>query len=228
MTAAKLAFNYPLCLNLVGRLVTVVGAGTVGRRKLAGLLQSGAKVRLIDPVLAENPCNKEGVESFARSFASGDLADSTLVFACTGSSEVNERVCEEARQAGIFCCCASDPECGDFILPAVLRRDPLSLSVSTGGGSPALAVRIRDRLAEHVPDSWGIAVAILAAVRQKWLTEKDEEKYNPQVLLSIWETELIPAIERFDSRAVEGILQKNFGEAFSLAALNIKLPEGMP
>jgi len=141
---------------------------------------------------------------------------------------VNRQVVEEARRQKIFCLSASDPDQGDFTLPCVLRRGPLTLTVATDGGSPGLAILIRDRLAEEVPDSWGLAVEIIAAVRQKWLTDKAEGKYNQQVLRSFWETKLVPAIEQNDVRGIDQLLQETFGEAFSLAELDIRLPEGMP
>ena len=220
-------FACPLFLNLKDRLVVVVGAGVVGRRKLAGLLQAGARVRLIDPQVGEDPCYGSGVETLARTFKSGDLADSVLVFACSSSREVNRQVVAEARRMKIFCMSASEPEHGDFISPAVLRRGSLVLAVTTGGGSPVMAAHIRDRLAEQVPDSWGVAVEIIAAVRQKWLTDQVEDKYNQQVLRSFWETQLVPAVEQGDAREIDRLLQETFGEAFSLARLNIQVPEGM-
>lgn len=222
------SFNYPLFLDLKDRLVVVVGAGEVGRRKLAGLLQVGARVRLIDPLLDEKSLKKPGVELLTRKFESGDLTDAVLVFACTNSQQTNHQVLAVARRLKIFCSSAGEPEAGDFILPAVLRRGSLAVAVATGGGSPAMAVQIRDQLADHIPDSWGIAVEIIAAVRQKWLTDRADGKYNQWVLRSFWERELVPAIAKGDVRTVDRLLRETFGDAFSLANLKIQLPEGMP
>ena len=221
-------FLFPLCLSLKNRLVVLVGAGEVGRRKLAGLLQSGARVRLVDPLLKENPLNDQRVENLAREFRSGDLADSVLAFACSSDLLVNRQVVEEAQRQKIFCLSATDPGQGDFALPSVLRRGALTVAVSTGGGSPGLAALIRDRLDDQIPDSWGVAVEIVAAVRQKWLTEKTEGKYNQQVLRNFWETLLVPAIEEKNTQLIDQLLRETFGEAFSLADLKIHLPEGMP
>ena len=224
----KAAFNYPLFINLENRLVVIVGAGEVGRRKLAGLLQIGAQVRLIDPRMSEEITNLPGVETLKRNFGVGDLANSVLVFACTDSPEVNRLVVKEAQRRKIFCSSVDNPDRGDFILPAILRRGPLTLAISTAGGSPALAAQIRDRLAEEVHDSWGIAVEIIAAVRRKWLTEEVGDQYNQQILRSFWERKLIPAIEKNDHQTIDRLLRETFGEAFSLASLKIRLPEGMP
>ncbi len=220
--------SYPIFLNLAKRLVVVVGAGPIGRRKLAGLLQNGARVRLIDPCLVDESFENQAVEVLPRGFMAGDLAGAELVFACTNQPELNRQVVVEARRRGLFCCSATDPAEGDFFLPAVHCCGPLQLAVSTGGGSPAMAAQIRDRLAEQLPDSWGLAVEIIAAVRRKWLTEKSPNKYNQQVLRKFWEEQLVPALEAADKAAVDRLLQETFGEDYSLAMLDIQRPEGMP
>ncbi|HEY5673125.1 MAG TPA: bifunctional precorrin-2 dehydrogenase/sirohydrochlorin ferrochelatase [Malonomonas sp.] len=227
--SAKIArFDYPVFLNLKQRQVVIVGAGPVGRRKLAGLLQTGALIKLIDPCLVDRPCLESGVETLARKFESGDLAGAALVFACTNRSEVNSLVAEEALRRKIFCCCSEQPTQGDFFLPALLRRGPLSVAVSTGGGSPALASLLRDQLAQQVPDSWGLGVEIIAAVRRKWLTEKLPSQYTQQVLRNFWEDQLLPTLARGDAEAVDRLLRETFGENFTLAQLQIHLPEGLP
>ena len=228
MAVDTVRFDYPIILNLRARLVVVVGAGVVGRRKLAGLLQSGAQVRLVDPCLAGQSSPDAAVEAIARKFQAGDLAGAALVFACTDQSEVNQAVVAEARRRGIFCSSSQQPARGDFALPAVHRRGPLTIAVSTGGASPALAAQLRDQLAEQLPDSWGVGVEIIAAVRRKWLTEKSQSQYTQQVLRKFWEEKLIPVLEQGNAEAVDQLLRETFGENFSLVKLQVQLPEGMP
>ena len=206
--------------------MVIVGAGAVGQRKLAGLLLSGARVTLIDPCLVGQPNGSAAVETIAREFQAGDLAGAVLAFACTDRSEVNRSVVAEARRYGIFCSSSEQPEQGDFALPAVFRRGPLSIAVSTGGGSPALAAQLRDQLTDQLPDSWGLGVEIIAAIRRKRLTDKLSDKYNQQVLRSFWEEQLIPALEQGSDDIVDQLLRKTFGEDFTLAHLQIQRPEG--
>lgn len=219
-------FNYPLMLNLRDRLVVVVGAGTVGQRKLKRLLQVEARVRLIDPQLAGCPHPSRLVASIGRDFVAADLQDAVLVFACTDSPPVNQQVAIEAKRRRLLCCRVDQPLGGDFALPAVLSRGNLTVAVSTGGGSPALAAQIRDRLAEQVPDSWGFSLEIVAAVRRKWLTEQAEVKYDQQVLRSFWIERLLPLVEQGKLSEINRLLKETFGAGFSLEQLH--LPEGMP
>jgi len=227
MSCRAVPFDYPVVLNLKTRLVVIVGAGVVGQRKLAGLLLCGAKVKLIDPSLVDHPRQESSVEAVAREFQPGDLAGAVLAFACTDRSDVNRAVVSEARRRGIFCCCSEQALSGDFALPAVLHRGPLTIAVSTGGGSPALAGQLRDQLAVELPDSWGVGVEIIVALRRKWLTGKLPSKYNQQVLRKFWEEQLIPTLEQGRTEAVDRLLTETFGGSYSLAKLQIQLPEGM-
>lgn len=226
MTVTGGRFNYPLMLNLRDRLVAVIGAGTVGRRKLQRLLEVGARIRLVDPQLAGNPYPSELVESVGRGFDSADLQGVLLVFACTDSPLVNRRVAVAAAQRQLLCCCADQPQGGDFALPAVLTRGNLTIAVATGGDSPALAALLRDRLEAQVPDSWGRTLEIMAEVRRKWLTEQIDDKYNRQVLRSFSLDRLLTLVEQGKLSEIDQLLKDAFGDAFSLEQLRLQSPGG--
>lgn len=227
MLKATEPFNYPIMLNLRDQLTVVVGAGSVGQRKVRRLLQAGARVRLIDPLLANRPHSDETVESIGRDFEVADLQGAQLVFACTDSPLVNQLVAEEARRRGQLCCRADRPEDGTFSLPAVLTRANLTVAVSTGGGSPALAVEIRDRLAAQVPECWGFSLELMGEIRRKLLTDKLNNKYNQQVLRCFWAERLLPLLEQGKTNKIDQLLKETFGCEFSLERLHLQLPEGM-
>ncbi len=87
--------------------------------------------------------------------------------AATDDGAVNATVAEEARRRGVWLNAADDPACCDFILPAVLRRGPLTVAVSSGGESPALARVVRDWLDAELPDSLGEIAQAAASVRRE-------------------------------------------------------------
>ena len=225
MTAGQ--FDYPVMLKLCDRLVVVVGAGRVGQRKISRLLQVGARVRVVDPCLKDKPYPAAAVESLGRGFESIDLRGALLVFACTDSSSVNQRVAEEAERQRILCCRTERPFAGDFILPAVLNRGRMTVAVSTGGSSPALAAEVRDCLAETVTDSWGVSLEVVAGIRRKWLTEKIDDQYNQQVLRQFWAERLLPLIEQGKMSEIDQLLIEAFGAEYSLELLQVQLPEGI-
>lgn len=142
---------YVACLNLVGRRALVVGAGRVGLEKIEGLLNCDAQVTVVAPgavdgferVVAEHPL----IEWHRRPYRSEDLEDHFLVIAATGDNDLNRRVYADAEARSMLVNVVDVPELCNFILPAVLRRPPLTLAISTAGASPALAKRIRDEAA---------------------------------------------------------------------------------
>jgi siroheme synthase-like protein len=144
---------YMACLDLAGRDVLVVGAGSVALEKIEGLLEAGAHVTVVAPDVSEP------VDELARArrvalirgrYRPADLEGRFLVVAATSVTSVNERVYADAEARGMLCNVVDVPELCSFILPAVHRADPIAVAISTGGASPALAQRLRDDVARLV------------------------------------------------------------------------------
>ena len=143
-------------MKLEGKLVVVVGAGSVGMRKVRSLLKVCATVRLIDTEETKKSGGElkipNGVELITREYRSEDLRGGVLVFACTNDRETNSRIARDARAAGVIVNTADQNDDCDFFLPAVHTDGNITITVSTGGMSPALAGVLRDKLIDAVPD----------------------------------------------------------------------------
>jgi siroheme synthase-like protein len=140
---------YMACLDLRGRSCLVVGGGRVAAEKADGLLACGADVTVVAPEIDDEL--RAGVVTLVeRRFEASDLDGRFLVVAATSDRTVNAAVSAEADRRSLLCNVADDPELCSFILPALVRRDPIVVGVSTGGASPALAQRIRDDIADLV------------------------------------------------------------------------------
>jgi siroheme synthase-like protein len=137
------------CLDLRGRDCLVVGGGRVATEKVHGLLDCEARVTVVAPQI-EDELRRLPVRIERRAFERPDVAGRVLVIAATNDRAVNASVSEAAEQRSTLCNVADDPELCSFILPAIVRRDPILVGVSTGGASPALAQRIRSDVAELV------------------------------------------------------------------------------
>jgi siroheme synthase-like protein len=157
--------GYPIELKLTGRTVLVVGLGPVGRRKAEALCAMGARVVGVDPAAGSlDPSLVESIELLSEPYRAEQLRGVSLVVAA-GPPEVNRQVVADARQAGVWVCSTSDPDAGDFTIPAVWRSGPLMLTVSTSGASPAFAAALRDQAAAALgPAATGLT-ALVAELR---------------------------------------------------------------
>ncbi|HSF04066.1 MAG TPA: bifunctional precorrin-2 dehydrogenase/sirohydrochlorin ferrochelatase [Solirubrobacterales bacterium] len=166
---------YPIMADLRGRPVLVVGGGPVAQRKVEGLLAADARVTIVSPTLTADlaAIAAEGrVRHEARRYRPGDLAGVSLAFVATGDGRLSGRVADEGRQRGVWVNAADDPAHCDFVLPAVLRRGPLTVSVATDGTSPALAGAVRDALAMVIGEAYGPLAELVAQVRRELRAER--------------------------------------------------------
>jgi len=179
--------GYPIELDLRGRAVLVVGLGAVGRRKAAGLAAAGARVIGVDPAagVVDTLGADIPIEVRAEPYAAAHLDGACLAFA-SATAAVNRRVVADAKRAGVWVCSASDPGAGDFNVPSVWREGPLTLTVATGGASPALARALRDRAVRALgPAAAGLA-ALLATLRPEVLARLGASPEARRRVLADW------------------------------------------
>ncbi len=140
---------FPVFLKLEGRDVLVVGGGRMATAKARALSAAGARVRVVAPEIRPE-LEREVAEVSRRPFEPSDLQGTWLVVAAA-TPEVNREVarCAEARR--IFVNAVDDPRNASVYLGGVVRRDGVTLAVSTGGRSPALAGLLREALEELLP-----------------------------------------------------------------------------
>jgi len=144
-----MGFGFPVFLALHGVPVLLVGGGSVALRKASALVAEGALLTVVAPdVLPELEALANRLER--RSYERTDVVGHRLVMVATNDPVVNRRVSDDAGAEGIWVNSADDPQRCSFILPAVARRGPVVVAVSTGGASPALAGFLRDEIATSI------------------------------------------------------------------------------
>jgi len=149
---------FPAFLKLEGRRCLVVGAGRVAESKIESLVRCGADVRVVAPEATEAVREAARVGKIVwekRAFEPSDLADVFLVVAATSSPALHEEIFAQAQRAGILCNAVDEPERCDFYYPAVVRRGPLQIAVSTSGCAPLLGQQIRQELEEQFGPEYG-------------------------------------------------------------------------
>ena len=167
-------------LKLAGRQCLVVGAGRVGEPKIGGLLESGARIRVVAIEARDAVCewSRAGkIELELRAFSSEDLDGAFLAVVATSSRGLNERVYREARRRGVLCNVVDVPDLCDFFYPAIVRRGDLQIAVSTAGRSPSLAQKIRQQLEKQFGPGYAGWVAELGETRKLILaSDLDKER----------------------------------------------------
>jgi siroheme synthase-like protein len=162
---------YPVSLDVSGRACLVVGGGRVAARKARGLLECGARVTVIAPAVSDE-MQSLGPALAAlerRPYGAGDVSAFRLVVTATGIEEVDAAVHADAEAAGVWVNSADDRAHSSFILPAVHRDGAVTVAVSTGGLSPALASWLRARIAARDLRSIGALAQLLGEARARLL-----------------------------------------------------------
>jgi precorrin-2 dehydrogenase/sirohydrochlorin ferrochelatase len=181
---------YPVVLRLSGKRVLVVGGGAVAARKVEGLLAAGAAVTVVAPTLVaelRDAAERGDIVVVERSYRSGDVDGSWLVLTATDDAPTQQQVFDDAEAAGIWVNAADDPQRCSFFLPAVHRRDPVLVAVSTQGTSPALAAWLRDHLAAALPERLEELVAVLARRRAQIQAQgHSTEDEDWQAVIEAW------------------------------------------
>ncbi len=165
---------FPIFIKLERRKCVVVGAGKIAQGKAAGLLCSQARVVVIAPQATrwiQSQARAGKLQWQQREFKAADVAGAFLVVAATNSSAINQSVFRACGKHGVLCNAVDDPPHCDFFYPAVVRRGPLQIAISTGGRSPALAHRLRTELEQQFGPEYALWVEQVGKMREKILRQ---------------------------------------------------------
>ena len=187
---------FPMFLKLSGRRCLVVGAAAVGESKIAGLLQTGADIRVV--ALEASATVHEWAQSGSidlelRQYKPEDLDGVFLAVVATSSPALNERIYHEAQSRGVLCNIVDVPDLCDFFYPSVVRRGDLQIAVSTAGKSPSLAQKIRRQLEQQFGPAYAAWVAELGETRRLILASDLEKERKLDLLHSLASREAVEA-----------------------------------
>jgi len=180
---------YPLFADLRGRRCLVVGGGLIAQRKVAMLVSCGAAVSVVSPDVTRRlgAYARQGrIRHVARRFRPSDLRGVWLAFAATDDERINEAVSRHAARRRIFANVVDRKPLCSFIAPAIARRGNLVMAVSTGGGSPALAKKLRSDLARTLGADYARMLRLLKSLRatakRRLATYRDRKRYFDQLV----------------------------------------------
>ena len=206
---------YPLNLDIEKKSCVVIGGGEVALRKIRGLLEAGANVKVIAPEICAGveELFKRGEISWTREkFSEELLGDEIILIAATDNPEVN-RQASEAAQAKKILVNVVEGASGNFNVPSTIRRGDLLLTISTGANSPAFSKFIRQMLELELGENFGAGLEIISARRRelkKLLPNPQARKLFWQEFLTreIWELLKLGAFDKLEKKLAETI--RNF------------------
>lgn len=199
---------YPAFIKLENRQCLVVGGGKVAARKVKMLLMCGAKVRVVSPQVVEELAALAAageIEWVRRGFVAGDTAGAFLVVSATDDREVNGQVARECAAGNILLNVVDQPEFCSFYVPSVIRRGELTVAISTGGKSPLLARKLREKLEKVFPPAYGEFLEYLGSLRREIISRYPAAK--EEVLDKIVTPEVFSALEKNDVAAAKELVK---------------------
>ena len=160
---------YPAFLDLGDRrMCIVIGGGMIAEQKVCGLLESGAGVVVISAnvtVALEQLASERRISLRRRPYRHGDLTGAFLAIVADGDPHLRAAVRREADAERVLLNSVDDARHSHFIAPAIHRQGDLIVAISTGGKSPALAVRLRDRIGTQIGPEYGPVLDLLGEFR---------------------------------------------------------------
>ncbi len=197
---------YPAYLDLRRRSCLIIGGGAVAERKALSLLEAGADVTIISPLLSPklSELSESGKIAYRKKiFEEGDLSEKFLVIAATDVPELNISVARACKERHVLVNVAVPPEESTFIVPSVVERGDLLIAVSTSGSSPGLSKKIRRELETLYGPEYQLFLEKLAAIRQEVLAQIDDEQDRRRIFQAIIDSDAIEMLRQGKAHEAE-------------------------
>jgi precorrin-2 dehydrogenase/sirohydrochlorin ferrochelatase len=160
----------------------------VAARRVHALLAGEASVTVVAPETRADlsELGRAGkIEIVTQGYRSGVLKDAFLVVVATSDTQLNAEIASDARVAGCIVNDADEPERGDCIFPAVVKRGDLMISVTTGGASPSLTAAIRTSLEAQFGPEYEAYVGLLREAREQAMSRIHDSRRRKRALAAL-------------------------------------------
>ncbi len=202
---------YPVYFSLRCRKCLVIGGGKVAERKVKSLLESGASIVLVSPSLTEDLSKlvkKHKIHYLHREYSSEDLEGCFLVISATDDADTNKKVSEDCHARNIPVNVVDEPDRCSFIVPSVMRRGDLCIAVSTGGKSPLLARKIRERLEELFGIEYAEYLKLMGGLRKSIIQEVLDRQSRRKIFECLVNSDILKLIQKGEKELVKEKIQQ--------------------
>lgn len=205
---------YPVFLDLKNKKCVVIGGGSVAERKAVTLLSCKADVCVISPDITprlRELAKKKRLRYIKKRYEDKDIKDAFLVVAATNNREANKAVFAAAKKYKCLLNIVDKPDESNFIVPSLISRGDLTIAVSTGGKSPALAKQIRKELQQRYGKEYEIFIKAMGKAREQVIKNVPSEKARRQLFTKLAKSNIINLVKKGNrkgfNKEIEGILK---------------------
>ncbi|MEE8588329.1 MAG: bifunctional precorrin-2 dehydrogenase/sirohydrochlorin ferrochelatase [Sulfurimonadaceae bacterium] len=170
---------FPAFLKLDNKKILIVGGGYIAYEKLDHLLDFTYDIKVIAPELStemQNRIDQEGLLFEKRKYEMGDIKDYAVVIVAVDDIPLQAEIFKESKSYNCLCNAVDSVDYCDFIFPSYIKKDDLTIAVSTSGASPAMAKHIRRFLEETIPDGISDFLKEMKALRSTLPKGKERMK----------------------------------------------------
>jgi siroheme synthase-like protein len=180
---------YPVMMNIKDKKCLVVGGGNVALRKIYSLLKCGAKVTVISQAFKKDIYmlyNEGKIDMIERCYFDDDVKGYYIVIVATDDRKTNKRVASDCQKYNIPVNVVDDKELSTFIVPSVVAKGDITISISTNGKSPLLTRMIREKLEKQFTEEYELLLKELEKMRNRLkesdLAEEDKIKTYRKII----------------------------------------------
>ncbi|HEU4387231.1 MAG TPA: bifunctional precorrin-2 dehydrogenase/sirohydrochlorin ferrochelatase [Blastocatellia bacterium] len=185
---------FPVHLDLNCLPVLVVGGGVIAERRARALVDAGAIVRLVSPSCTDGVAEmaESGIIEYQRrEFEANDLDGFAMVIGATDSKAANKAVATAARTRALLCNIVDRPALSNFIVPALVTRGDLQISIATNGRSPSLTQRVKREVAALIGEEYGELLKLAADLRTRVHQHTTDYEERRKLLCSFVESDAL-------------------------------------
>ena len=201
---------YPVNLDMTNKRCVIVGGGEIAERKVERLLECGAQVTVVSksltPVLKTRKKAAQ-MDQLDRDYEDQALDCAFMVIGATDRNDVNERISKDAMARGLLVNIVDDPDRCNFILPSLVQQGDLSIAISTGGKSPALAKKLRKELEKQYGPEYKTLLVVMGLLRKMILAGDQRAADNKAVFEDLVHSDILQAIREKDRGRVNTIIR---------------------
>jgi precorrin-2 dehydrogenase/sirohydrochlorin ferrochelatase len=180
-------------------------------------LDCGAKVTVISPqasVKLQELAQADSISLKNRAYRTTDLESIFLVIGATDDETLNQQISRDADSRNILCNIADRPQVCNFILPSIVHRGDLVITISTSGKSPALAKHLRKNLEDQFGEEYDQFLQLMGSIRKKLLRQSHEPEAHKQLFNQLINDGLLDLIRGGKKKEINRLLRQTLGDGY--------------